>query len=117
MVEMMRSSHSNTMYDQNLRKSPSLAHTTPPDAELLAPAPSTIHRTLENRSAQTIQQLTAQQNPRERDVETIRQLIERFSLPPFAGYRESENLYNSDSDRDSILPRVTLLYILHRRIN
>ena len=76
-------------------------HTITPDAELLAPAPSTIHRTIENRSPQTIQQLTAQQNPREQDVETIRQSIERFSLPPFAGYRESENLYDSDSDRDS----------------
>ena len=76
-------------------------HTITSDPELLAPSPSAIHRTIENRSPQTIQQLTMQQNPREQDVETIHQTIQRFSLPPFAGYRESENLYNSDSDRDS----------------
>jgi hypothetical protein len=76
-------------------------HTITSDPELLAPSPSAIHRTIENGSPQTIQQLTMQQNPREQDVETIHQTIQRFSLPPFAGYRESENLYNSDSDRDS----------------
>ena len=76
-------------------------HTITPDPELLAPSPSTIHRTIENRSPQTIQQLTMQQNPREQDVETIRHSIEHSSLPPFTGYRESEDLYDSDSDRDN----------------
>jgi hypothetical protein len=33
-------------------------------------------------------------------METIHQSIERFSLPPFTEYRESENLYDSDTDRD-----------------
>jgi hypothetical protein len=70
---------------------------------LLAPAPPTIHHTIENLPIQTIQQFTTQQIPQENDVEsleTIRQSIERFSLPPFTEYRESENLYDSDLDRD-----------------
>jgi hypothetical protein len=77
-------------------------HTT--DPELLALSPSTIiHRTIENRSPQTIQQLTMQQNLREQDVETtsIRQSIEHSSLAPFTGYCESEDLYDSDSNRDN----------------
>jgi hypothetical protein len=48
-----------------------------------------------------IQQITTQQIPQEHDVETIRQSIEHFSLPPSTGYRESEDLYDSDSDRDN----------------
>src|ERR1700722_1725021 len=72
-------------------------HTITPDAELPAPPPPTIHPTIENQSPQTIEQITTQQ---EHDVETIRQSIERFSLPPFTEYRESENLYDSDPDRD-----------------
>ncbi|KAN0078665.1 hypothetical protein V8E54_005178 [Elaphomyces granulatus] len=62
--------------------------------------PSSIMRTIENQTPpQTIEQITTQQIPREHDVETIRQPIERFSLPPFTEYRESENLYDSDPDR------------------
>jgi hypothetical protein len=79
-------------------------HTIVPDAELLAPASPAIDHTIENLPIQTIQQFTTQQIPQENDVEsleTIRQSIERFSLPPFTGYREIENLYDSDSDRDS----------------
>jgi hypothetical protein len=75
------------------------AHTITLDAELLAPAPPTIHHTIENRSPQTIQQISTQQIPQEQ--ETICQSIERFPLPPFTGYRESEKLYDSDSDRDN----------------
>jgi hypothetical protein len=68
---------------------------------LPAPPPPTIHHsTIENQSPQTIEQITTQQIPREHDVETIRQSIERFSLPPFTEYCESENLYDSDPDRD-----------------
>jgi hypothetical protein len=73
---------------------------------LLAPAPPTIHHhTIENLPIQTIQQFATQQIPQENDVEsleTIRQSIERFSLPPFTRYREIENLYDSDSDRDKL---------------
>ncbi|KAN0079158.1 hypothetical protein V8E54_004372 [Elaphomyces granulatus] len=107
MVEMMQSSHSDTMYirlESLEEPTTSHVHTITPDAELLAPAPPTIHHTIENPSIQTNQQFTTQQIPQENDVEsleTIRQSIERFSLPSFTGYRESENLYDSDSDRDN----------------
>jgi hypothetical protein len=92
-----------------------LVHTIIPDAELLAPAPLTIHHTIENLSIQTIQQFTTQQIPQENDVEsleTIRQFIERFSLPPFTGYRESENLYDSGSERDNTTCHIVVCFAI-----
>jgi len=74
----------------------SRVHTITPDAELLAPAPPTINHTIENQSPQIVQQIITLQIP-----ETICQSIEHFSSPPFTGYRESEDLYDSDSDRDN----------------
>jgi hypothetical protein len=70
---------------------------------LLAPASPAIDHTIENQSPQTNQQITTQQISQEHDVETICQSIERVSLPQFTQYHESENLYDSDSDRDDNL--------------
>jgi hypothetical protein len=88
-------------------------HTITPDVELLAPAPPTIHHTIENLPIQTIQQFTTQQIPQENDVESLEtscQSIERFSLPSFTGYREIENLYDSDSDRDSTMCHIVVCF-------
>ena len=84
MVEMMQSSHSDTMLESPDEPTTGHIHTITPDAELLAPAPPTIHHTIENKSPQTIEPITTQQ---EHDVESIRQSIERFSLPPFTECR------------------------------
>ena len=59
-----------------------------------------------------IQQITTLQIPQQHDMETIRQSIEDFSLPPFTG---SEDLYDSDSDRDNTACHS--LYVLRRTIN
>jgi hypothetical protein len=91
-------------------------HAITPDAELLAPAPPTIHHTIENLSIQTIQQFTTQQIQQENDVEsleTIRQSIERFSSQDIVKARTCMIL----SLIGIIRIRVISLYVLHRRIN
>ena len=101
------------MYDQNLRKIPLLAVSTQlPSMLSCLRRLQSINHTIENQSPQMIQQITTLQIPQQHDMETIRQSIEGFSLPPFTG---SEDLYDSDSDGDNTACHS--LYVLHRRIN
>src|SRR5580692_2009604 len=100
---MMRSSHSDKMYDRSLWRSPLLAMSTQ-----LLPMLSCSHL----RHLQSTVQLKIglhrrfnkfQRNRFHRNRRLFANLlcIERLPLPPFIGYRESENLYVSDSDRDN----------------